>query len=343
MTRNQPRPRPSSPVGVRIVGTGAAVPSKKMTNADLERLMDTSDEWIVQRTGIRERRIFDRAAGETTETLGTRALQAALADAKMQPTEVDLVIAATMTADLPTPSAACLIANQAGCGSTGAFDLNGACCGFVFTLNMAHEFIRGGQAKTVAVIGTDTITRFVDFTTYGRNAAILFGDAAGAFILRADDDPNRGLVAQTMHADGGRGCHLYIPTRREHFYEQKDADDRAINRVHMNGQAVFKFAVTKFPEVIEETLNLAQIKAGDVDLYVCHQANARILEAARERFGLSHECLPVNMERYGNTVAASVPLLFDELRREGRVKDGSLVMFLGFGAGLTWGSSLWRV
>ncbi len=343
MTAGTPKARPRNPVGVRIVGTGAVVPSKKLTNADLERLMDTSDEWIVQRTGIRERRIFDRDAGESSETLGTKALLLALEDAKVKATDVDLVIAATMTADMPTPSAACLIAHHAGCGETGAFDINGACCGFVFTLNMAHELIRGGQAKTVAIVGTDTITRHVDFTTYGRNAAILFGDAAGAFILRADPDPSIGMQAQTMRADGGRACHLYIPTRRENFYNPAEFDERGIDRVHMNGQAVFKFAVTKFPQVIEATLKSAEIKASDVDLYVCHQANARILEAARERFGLSREQLPVNMEHYGNTVAASVPLLFDELRREGRVKEGSLVMFLGFGAGLTWGSSLWRV
>ncbi|MBL8746671.1 MAG: ketoacyl-ACP synthase III [Phycisphaerae bacterium] len=343
MSARTPKPRPQQPVGVRIAGTGAAIPSRVLSNADLERLMDTSDEWIVQRTGIRERRIYDREGGETSETLGTKALLQALENAKVKPSEVDLIIAATMTADMPTPSAACLIAHHAGCGEAGAFDLNGACCGFIFTLNMAHEFIRGGQAKTVAVVGTDTITRFVDFTTFGRNAAILFGDAAGAFVLRADPDPAVGMQAQSMHADGGRGCHLYIPKRRESFYNPAEYDERAVDRIHMNGQAVFKFAVTKFPQVIEETLARAELKASDVDLYVCHQANVRILESARERFGLSHEQLPVNMERYGNTVAASVPLLFNELRAEGRVRDGSLVMFLGFGAGLTWGGSLWRV
>ncbi len=343
MNQHRPHAPSTQRFGVRIAGTGSALPEKRLTNADLERMMDTSDEWIVQRTGIRERRMFDRSAGDSSESLGTRALKAALAEARMEPSDLDLVVAATMTADMPTPSAAPLIAHLAGCGTTGALDINAACCGFVFALNMAHEFIRGGQARSVAVVGTDTLTRFVDYTTYGRNSAILFGDAAGAFILRADDDPSRGMIAQAMHADGGKACHLYIPTRREHFYNPADFDERGVNRVHMNGQAVFKFAVLKFPEVIEETLSKASLSPEDVDLFVCHQANFRIIEAARERFGLSTDAVPLNMEHYGNTVAASVPMLFDELRRAGRVKEGSLVMFLGFGAGLTWGSSLWRM
>lgn len=343
MNGARPKARPLNAVGVRIIGTGAALPARRVTNADLEKVMDTSDEWIVQRTGIRERRVHDRSAGESSESLGTTALQNAMRDAKISPGEIDLVIAATMTNDMPTPSTACQISHAAGCGEVGAFDLNAACCGFVFALSMAHEFLRGGQVRTVALIGVDTITRFVDFTTYGRNTAILFGDGAGAFILRADPDPAVGMQAQVMHADGGRGCHLYIPERKEHFYNPEEFDERGIGRIHMSGQAVFKFAVSKFPQVIEETLARAEVNARDVDLYVCHQANTRILDAARDRFGLSPEQLPMNMERFGNTVAASVPLLFHELRSEGKVKPGSLVMFLGFGAGLTWGGSLWRI
>jgi 3-oxoacyl-[acyl-carrier-protein] synthase-3 len=305
--------------------------------------MDTSDEWIVQRTGIRERWVFDRSAGETTETLGARALTAALADARVSAGEVDLVIAATMTAEMPTPSAACVIANTVGCGDAGAFDLNGACCGFVFALNMAGEFVRSGQARTVAVVGADTITQFVDFSTRGRNAAILFGDAASAVILRATDDLSKGMLAQSMHADGGRARSLFIPERREHFYDPAAYDEPNLSRIQMNGQAVFKFAVTKFPEVIQETLDRAGLRADEVDLYVCHQANTRILEAARERFGLDAERLPINIDRYGNTVSASAPLVFDELKKAGRIREGQRVMFLAFGAGLTWGASLWQV
>lgn len=338
-----PRKRRTEPMGVRIVGTGAALPKKVLTNHDLERLMDTSDEWIVQRTGIRERHVYDRAAGETTATLGAEALRGALADAGMAPTDLDLIVVATMTSEMPTPSTSCVIGNIAGCGDAGAVDLNGACCGFVFALNFAHEMLRGGMVRTAAVIGSDTITKHVAFTTAGRGAAILFGDAAAAFILRSEEDASRGMIAQAMHADGGRACHLYVARHEKDLFDPAHYADMPLGQLHMNGQAVFKFAVTKFPEVIEETLERAGLEADDIDLYVCHQANTRILEAARERFGLSQDRLPINIARYGNTVSASAPLLFHELRSSGRVKDGQTVMFIAFGAGLTWGSSLWRL
>lgn len=333
----------SARLGVRIAGTGSALPRRTYTNVDLESMMETSHDWIVQRTGIHERRVYDARSGESSEKLGADALRAALADARLEARELDLVIAATMSADMPTPAASCVIASEVGCAEAAAFDLNAACCGFVFALNMAHEFVSGGQARSVAVIGVDTITRFVDFSTHGRSAAILFGDAAAAVVLRADDDPERGMLAQAMHSDGGRACHLFIPTRRENFYAAVPFDESSIDRIVMNGQAVFKFAVTKFPEVIAETLSKAGIAARDVDLFVCHQANTRILETARERFGIDADRLPMNIDRFGNTVGASVPLLFDELKRSGRVQDGQTVMFLAFGAGLTWGSSLWKL
>lgn len=335
--------RPAAPKGVRILGSGAALPRRIVTNADLERVMDTSDEWIVQRTGIRQRHVYDRAAGETSATLGAEALRQALREAKVEASELDLIICGTMTSEMPTPSVSCVIGDLIGAGAAGAMDINAACCGFVFALNLAHELVRGGQARTVAVIGTDTITRFMEFSTWGRGSAILFGDAAAAIVIRADDNPELGMIAQVMHADGGRACHLYVPGHLEDFYDPADREERAVGKLHMNGQAVFKFAVGKFPEVIEETLQKAELSAEDVDLYVCHQANTRILESARERFGLSPDRLPINMDRYGNTVAASAPLLFHELRTAGRVREGSRVMFLAFGAGLTWGSSLWQL
>ncbi len=334
--------RSPTPLGVRIIGSGAALPKRVVTNADLEKLMDTSDEWIIQRTGIRQRHVHDRKEGETTAALGTRALQEALTSAGVAPSEIDLIVTATMTPEMPTPSVSCVIGDLAGCGHAGAIDMNGACCGFVFALNMAHEYIRGGQAKTVAVIGADTITQFVEFSTWGRGSAILFGDGAAALILRADEDASLGVIAQAIHADGSRACNLYIPRHEQDFYDSNDFEPRSVSRLHMNGQAVFKFAVLKFPQVIEETLEKAGLQSNDVDLYICHQANTRILESARERFGLSADRLPINIDRLGNTVAASAPLLFNELRRDGRVQPGQKVMFLAFGAGLTWGSSLWQ-
>lgn len=336
-------PLPQGDRGVRIIGTGSSFPKRVMTNSDLERVMDTSDEWIVQRTGIRRRHVYEHEAGESTFSLATDALRVALADAGVAPAELDHILVATMTGDMPTPSVSCRLADAIGCGPVGAVDLNGACCGFVFALNYAHALVKTGMARTIAVVGADTITRYVEFTTRGRNGAILFGDGASAMILRADPDPRLGVIAQSMHSDGGRACHLFIPAEADQYPEQQDPDDRMLGLLHMNGQAVFKFAVTKFPEVIEETLGIASLRANEVDHYVCHQANTRILESARERFGLDPARLPINIDRYGNTVAASVPLLFDEIRRAGQVKGGQRVMFLAFGAGLTWGSSLWQL
>ncbi len=328
--------------GVRIAGCGSSLPERRLTNADLEKMMDTSDEWIVKRTGISERRVFDRDHGPSTAKLGEQALREALADADLAPTDLDLLVVATMTADMPTPGVGPTVAAALECGNVGAMDINAACSGFVFSLNVAHEMTRSGRYQNVGVIGVDTITRFVDYSTYGRGAAILFGDAASAFIIRADADERLGLIAETMHTDGHGAKHLFIPTCAEQFYED-EYDDRKVGRVQMNGQAVFKFAVKKFPEVIEQTLEKAGLAAEDVDHYVCHQANARILEAARDRFGLAPERLTVNIDRYGNTVAASCPLVFDELKQAGRVEPGQKVMFIAFGAGLTWGASLWQL
>jgi 3-oxoacyl-[acyl-carrier-protein] synthase-3 len=305
--------------------------------------MDTSDEWIAQRTGIRERRISDRDAGETTASLSSTALRAALADARMEPAELDLIICATMTPDMPTPSVACVVAHTIGAGTIGTVDLNAACSGFVYAMNHAYALIRSGMARNVAVLGADCITRFNDFSTFGRGTSILFGDAAGAVVLQATDDASKGLIAHAMHSDGGGARHLFIPRCREDFYQPEDFDERKLDRVQMHGSAVFKFAVGTFPDLIQQTLDRAGLGADDVDHYICHQSNMRILHAARDRFGLPEKKMCVNIDRVGNTVAASVPLVLDEQRRAGRVREGDRVMFLAFGAGLTWASSLWQI
>ncbi|MFT5423635.1 MAG: 3-oxoacyl-[acyl-carrier-protein] synthase-3 [Phycisphaerales bacterium] len=338
-----PPPPPPPPLhqGVSIIGSGSALPTEKMTNADLEECMETSDDWIVQRTGIRERRKI--TGDESTTSLATEAVRVALDDAGIAADELDLVLAATMTPDMPTPGVAPLVASNLGCGLIPAWDMNAACSGFVYALNVASDLIRCGSASTVAVVGADTLTRHVDYSTYGRGAAILFGDAASTVILRRSENASLGRLAQAMHSDGSGAKHLAVPCLESHFHNPDDFNERKLNRVHMNGQAVFKFAVKKFPEVIEETLGAAGLTATDVDHFVCHQANARILESARERFGLPEEKLLVNIDRYGNTVAASCPLLFDEQRRAGQIKPGQRVMFIAFGAGLTWGASLWQL
>lgn len=331
--------------GVRIAGSGSTLPEHRLTNAELEKLMETSDEWIVQRTGIHERRRHDENLPYPTSQLGATALGKALADASMTPKDLGLILCATMTPDSPTPSVSCRVAAMLGCDNIGAVDLNAACSGFVFTMAVAHEMIAGGLYDSVGVIGVDTITRHCDYSTFGRGAAILFGDGAGALVLRKDPDASKGMLAQAMHSDGDGAKSLYIPCGLDQIVDPEDGvpDPRMDLKIQMNGKGVFKFAVSKFPEVIEETLALANMPASEVDHYICHQANSRILEAARERFGLPESKLRINIDRLGNTVAASCPIVFDELRREGRIQPGQRVMFIAFGAGLTWGANLWQL
>ncbi|MBS0188236.1 MAG: ketoacyl-ACP synthase III [Planctomycetes bacterium] len=331
------------PIGVRIAGTGSALPQRRLTNADLEKMMETSDEWIVQRTGIRERRIIDRSKGESTSQLAAEALQGALADARLNATDLDLIIIATMTAEMSCPASASLVANMVGAGTCGAFDLTAACSGFVYGLNVAHDLIKGGAYRTIGLVGADALSTLMDYSNNGRSTSIIFGDAAGAAIIKATDDTSKGLLAQAMHSDGRGWKEIYVPRCAEDFPPGIAADDAKYNHVQMNGASVFKFAVGTFPELIQQTLDSAKVAASEVDMYVCHQSNQRILTAARERFGLAEDKLYVNIDRFGNTVGASVPLCLDELRKSGRIRDGHKVMFVAFGGGLTWGSSLWQL
>ena len=327
----------------RIVGCGAYLPERVLTNSDLAKKIDTSDEWIVQRTGIRERRIMDREKGESTSQLAAESLKLALADARLTAADLDLIIVATMTAEMSCPASASLVANLVGAGDCGAFDLTAACSGFVYGLNVAHDLIKGGAHRTIALIGADALSTLMRYDNLGRSTSIIFGDAAGAAILKATDDTSKGILAQSMHSDGRGWKEIYVPRCAQDFPQGVEFDENKIEHVQMNGASVFKFAVGTFPKLIEQTLEEAKISAPDVDMYVCHQSNQRILTAARERFGLPEDKLYINIDRYGNTVAASVPLCFDELRRSGRVRDGHKVMFVAFGGGLTWGSSLWQL
>lgn len=337
-----PIPEPKR-VGVRIAGTGCCLPEGRLTNHDLSQVMDTSDEWIRQRTGIAERRVVDFEAGESATALCSRALKAALADAGMDATELDLIIVATVSGETTCPSTACRVAAEVGAGRAGALDVLAACSGWVFGLNMAHEMIRGGAYRTVGVIGCDVLSQIMNYSDAGRGVAILFGDAAGAAVLRATDDTGLGIVAQAMHADGTRWHDLYLPVAQRDIPQGADRTTVRTRCLQMNGRDVYKFAVTTFVQLIEETLAKAGVTADQVDHFICHQSNARILESAREKFGLPVEKMYVNIDRVGNTSAGSVPLCLAELRSAGRVKEGDLVMFVAFGGGLTWGSSLWQL
>jgi len=336
-------PGPSTRRGVRIAGTGSCLPSKVLSNKDLEKIMDTSDEWIVQRTGIHTRYTIDPSKGESTSTLSAEALRRALAASHTPPTDIDLLLCATMTPEMECPASACMVSQLAGLSRAGAMDVNAACSGFVFSLNMAHDLIKGGSYKTIAVIGADCLSTLMNYSTAGRGTAIIFGDAAGAAILKAADDPTLGILAQSMHADGEGWKEIYVPHLDRDFPPGVAPDEAQKGFVHMNGASVFKFAVSTFPNLIAETLDKANLSPSDIDLYVCHQSNARILGAARERFGIPPERLYINIDRVGNTVGASVPLCLDEVTRAGKIKPGMKVMFLAFGGGLTWGSSLWQM
>jgi 3-oxoacyl-[acyl-carrier-protein] synthase-3 len=345
MTATKASVRPPEPPrgGVRIAGTGLFLPERRLTNADLEAMMDTADEWIVQRTGIHERRRIDPAKGESCTSISAEALRRALVDAKTAPTDLDLVIVATVSSEMPCPSTSCRVAAAVGAGSAGAFDVTAACCGFVYSINLAHELVRGGVYRTVGVVGCDTLTEVMDYSTAGRGTAILFGDAAGAAILKACDDAGKGIIAQVMHADGSGWKELFIPRAPRDYPPGFDASSHKLNVMYMHGREVFKFAVGTFSGLIRETLDKAGLAPEDIDHYVCHQSNARILESARERFGIPHEKMYVNIDRVGNTSGGSIPVCLHELRAAGRIREGQLVMFVAFGGGLTWASSLWRV
>jgi len=330
-------------VGVRIAGVGAFTPARRLTNADLERMMDTSDEWIVQRTGIRERRIVDAKGGEDNALLSARALQSALDDAHMPASELDMIVVATCTADMRCPNTACRVANALGATRAGAFDVNAACSGWVYALNIGHALIKQRLINSVGVVGCDLLSRVMDYSTAGRGCAILFGDAAGAAVLKVTDDTSKGALAQVFGADGSRWGDLYIPERPSDFPPGAEPDERKMHVMQMNGREVFRFAVSTFPQLIEETLEQAGVQVEEVAQFICHQSNARILEAARKRFGLPADKLYVNIDRFGNTSSGSVPLCLHELREQGKVREGDLVMFVAFGGGLTWASSLWRL
>jgi len=327
--------------GVRIAGAGSCVPEKRLTNHDLEKMVDTSDDWIVQRTGVRERRICDPEKGESNRVLCTKAIEAALRDARMDASELDLLIVATCTGESTVPSVACRVADNIGAVNAGAFDIVAACSGFVYALNVAHDLIRAGSHRTIGVVGCDIMSSILDYSD--RALCILFGDAAGAVVLRVSDNPEQGILSRFLHADGAGWRDLYLPRRPEDYPDGADQEKLKLNCLQMNGRQIYKFAVARFGDLIQETLDKAGLTADQVDHYVCHQSNARILESARERFGIPQEKLYVNIDMFGNSSAGSVPLCFAQLREMGRVKDGQVVMFVAFGAGLTWASSLWKL
>ena len=316
----------------RICGTGGYLPDRVLTNADLERLVDTSDEWIVSRTGIRERRIA--APDERTSELAERAAREALDMAGLAPADIDLIIVATTTPDQVFPSVACLLQDRLGIHNGGAaFDVQAACAGFVYALDVANRFIRTGGATRVLVVGAETFSRIIDWTD--RNTCVLFGDGAGAFVLEATSKP--GIVATHLHADGKYHELLNVPAGVSANYAQV-LEGEAYTR--MQGSDVFKWAVSALGDIVNETLEQNGYDKAEIDWLVPHQANIRIIRATAKKLGLSIDRVVVTLDRHGNTSAASIPLAFDVAVRDGRIERGHRIIVEGFGGGFAWGSAL---
>ena len=317
----------------RILATGSALPERVVTNADLEKMVDTSDEWIRTRTGIRERRVA--ADGETTGDLALRAAQQALQDAGVKAAELDMLVLGTTTPDLIFPATACLIQNRLGANGCMAFDVNAACSGFVYALGVANNFVRTGQVKRALVIGAETLTRMVDWSE--RESCVLFGDGAGAVVLEASDDP--GILATCLHADGGYKDLLYNPVGVSVGF--KDEKNHGV-RIAMRGREVFKVAVKTLDALVDETLKAANMHADEIDWLIPHQANLRIIEATAKRLGMSMEQVVVTVDKHANTSSGSVPLALDVAVRSGRVKRGQNLLLEAFGGGFTWASAMVR-
>ncbi len=319
-----------------IVGTGSYAPARILTNEDLERMVATSDEWIRERTGIRERRIA--AAGEACSDLAVQAGRRALAAAGLAATDLDLILVATCTGDYPLPATACLVQHQLGATKAAACDLSAACCGFVYALSVADAYVKSGM-RHVLVIGSEVMSALTDWTD--RNTCVLFGDGAGAVVVGASGG-ERGILSTHLGSDGTLSELIMVPGGGSRTPPSEKVLTERLQYIKMKGNETFKVAVRTLEEIARAALSANDLRVEDVDLYVPHQANVRILKAVIERLGLPVEKVLLNLDRYGNTSAASIPIALDEAVREGRIKDGSLVMLGAFGAGLTWASAVIR-
>jgi 3-oxoacyl-[acyl-carrier-protein] synthase-3 len=320
-----------------IIGTGSSLPGRVLPNSELEKMVDTSDEWIASRTGIRERHVATE--GESMSTFAVTAGQEALRAAQVDAGEIDLLICATVTPDMPIPSTACIIQDRLGARRAAAFDLAAGCSGFLYGLSVAERFIASPQYKHVLLIGAEVLSKYVDWTD--RTTCVLFGDGAGAAVLRAGAPPY-GVLSCTLHADGSLADYIQVPAggTREPASERTIAERR--HYIRMKGNETFKMAVRSMEESARQALEMAGLTTSDINLFVPHQANRRIIDAIGSRLGLREEQVHVNIERVGNTAAASIPVALDEAVKQGRLKRGDVVLFAAFGTGLTWGAAVCR-
>jgi 3-oxoacyl-[acyl-carrier-protein] synthase III len=328
----------------RILGTGHSVPPRVVTNADLEARLDTTHDWIVQRTGIQERRFVD--PGVSTSDLGVEAARRALDAAGLTPADLDFIIFATLSPDYTFPGAGVFVQEKLGCGNIGALDVRNQCTGFLYSLSIADSFIRTGMYKNILVIGGEVHSTGLDFTPRGRDVSVIFGDGAGAVIVGPSEDSDHAILSTHLHSEGKYAkklwCELPASIHHDRFGEKEWWDEPGRQYPKMEGKHVFMHALTRLPEVIQETLAANDVTLEDIDILVPHQANLRINSKVAEMMGIPEEKVINNIQKYGNTTAGSIPIAIDEAVRDGRIAPGKLVLLAGFGAGFTWGSALIR-
>ncbi len=325
-------------VRVKISALGTYVPPRLLTNADLEKMVETNNQWITERTGIRERHIVDK--GVATSDLASEAAKKALAQRGIEASDLDAILVGTVTPDMFFPSTACLVQHKLGAKGAWGFDLSAACSAFLYALQVGTQFVATGAHKRVMVIGADVMSSIIDYTD--RATCIIFGDGAGAVILEPADSDSLGVIDFIHEVDGSGGCYLYMPGGGSLHPSTHETVDAKMHYVHQDGQAVFKFAVRKQTELCEKILKRNGIKASDIDVFIAHQANKRIISATAERLGVRPESVVINIDRYGNTTAGTIPLAMDTARQEGKLKKGDLVLLASVGAGFTVGATLLR-
>ena len=328
----------TKPIRAKISALGTYVPPRLLTNADLEKMVDTTNEWIMTRVGIRERHVVDK--GVATSDLAVEAAKQALAQGGRAPTDIDAIIVGTVTPDMLFPSTACLVQHKLGAKGAWGFDLSAACSAFVYSLQVGAQFIAGGLHKRVLVIGADVMSSIIDYTD--RATCVIFGDGAGAALLEPAEDDSVGLIDYIHEVDGSGGCYLYMPGGGSLHPSTRQTVDQKMHYVHQDGQQVFKFAVRKQTELCQKLLERNGLKGSDIDAFIPHQANLRIISATADRLGLRPESVIVNIERYGNTTAGTIPLAKGTALEEGKLKKGNLVMLASVGAGFTIGATLLR-
>jgi len=326
------------PASAKVIGTGMYVPERVMTNEDFARIVETNDEWIVQRTGMKERRLAEN--DQATSDLAFEACRRAMADADVGPDEIDLLICATITADNTLPATACWLQDRLGCTNAGAFDLTAACSGHIYALAQARAAILAGQARTVLVTSAEILSSITDYAD--RSTCVLFGDGAGAAVVQASDEPDTGILYTTLYADGAGGAMMILPGGGSRRPTSHETVDGRLHYMHIRGREVFKFAVLKMQELIEECMTACNLTVEQVKMVVPHQVNTRIIDAATSRMGFPPEKVFLNIAKYGNTGGASVAMAHHEAIAQGDIGPGDVAFLVAFGGGLTWAAAAIR-